>query len=243
MSNPVVKIAASPEETAHEMAVFLAAEINSSPDKYFIALSGGSTPKILYKILAQEFKNSVEWHKAHFFVGDDRLVPVSSSESNYGEAKRLLFDNISVPLENIHPVDGLIPPEIEAERYSEKINELVPMEHGLPCFDLMLLGLGEDGHTASIFPNRLDLLSSDKNYGPAWHPETNQPRVTVTGKVINNSRKIIFLVTGRSKSKIVDEILNKKGDFLKYPAAHIEPMTGQVFWFLDNSAAKKIRKD
>ena len=194
MPDPIIKISNTPDETAQEFARFLSEDIESTIGKYTIALSGGSTPKILFRILAEDFKDKIAWQKVHFFWGDDRIVPVSSPESNYGEAKRILFDNISVPLENIHPIDGLIPPEIEAERYSEKIREIIPLKNGLPNFSLMLLGLGEDGHTASLFPNQMHILNSDKICEPAWHPESNQPRVTMTGKVINNSQKIIFLV-------------------------------------------------
>jgi 6-phosphogluconolactonase len=238
MPDLIIKINNSTAETASEFADFLANDIYSAKSKYTIALSGGSTPKILFKILADKFNNKIDWQKVHFFWGDDRMVPVSSPESNYGEAKRILFDNISVPLENIHPIDGLIPPDVEAERYSKKILEIVPGKNGLPQFDLMLLGMGDDGHTASIFPNQMHLLTCNKICESAWHPETKQARVTMTGKVINNSKKIVFLVTGSGKAEKISEILNKTGIYQDYPAAHIQPTNGELYWFLDKEAGK-----
>jgi 6-phosphogluconolactonase len=240
MNSIKIKIYNSPEETARAFAGFLADDINACKGLYFIALSGGSTPKILYRILVDEFKNKIDWQKVQFFWGDDRMVPVSSPESNYGEAKRILLDNISVPTENIHPIDGLMPPEIEAERYSQKILELLPLKNGLPVFNLMLQGMGNDGHTASIFPNQMQLLNSNKICEPAWHPETKQPRVTLTGRVINNSKKVAFLVNGSDKAEKISEILNKKGLYPDYPSSHILPVNSELYWFLDNEAAKQI---
>lgn len=240
MGNPKFKIFNTPEETAQAVARFLSEEIKSSPSNYFVALSGGSTPKLLFRILADEYKNKIDWKKVHFFWGDDRMVHVSSPESNYGEAKRILFDNIDIPISNIHPIDGLIPPEIEAQRYSEKILELVPIKNDLPRFDLNLLGMGEDGHTASIFPNQMQLLLSNKMCEPAWHPETKQPRVTITGKVINNSKVIVFLATGESKAEKISEIFNQTGNYLNYPASNIQATNGEMYWFLDKVAAGNL---
>jgi 6-phosphogluconolactonase len=240
MPHPNVNILNSPVDTAKSFAEFLANDINSCTGNYYLALSGGSTPKLLFRILAEEFKNSIDWNKVHFFWGDDRMVTVSSLESNYGEAKRLLLDHLSILLENIHPIDGLLPPEIEAERYSQKILEIVPKKNGLPVFNLMLQGMGNDGHTASIFPNQMHLLTSDKICEPAWHPETSQPRVTMTGKVINNAKKIAFLVTGSEKAEKISEILTKKDNYQKYPSSFIEPLDGVFLWFIDKEAGSKI---
>jgi 6-phosphogluconolactonase len=240
MSNPIIKVLSTPEETARDLAQFLADDIESTTGMYTIALSGGATPKLLFRIIAEEYKTKIDWQKVHFFWGDDRMVPVSNPNSNYGEAKRIMLDKLSILRCFIHPIDGLIPPRIEAERYGEKIKLIVPMKNKLPCFSIMLLGLGDDGHTASIFPNQLHLLSSEAICEAAWHPKTNQPRVTITGKTINNSQKIAFLVTGKGKAEIISEIIHKKGNYLNYPASHIEPAHGELFWFLDKDAGKLI---
>jgi 6-phosphogluconolactonase len=241
MINPVNRIYSSPEETALQFARFLCVDIDASGENiYTIALSGGSTPKLLFHVLAKEYANKIDWKRVLFFWGDDRMVPASSPESNYGEVKRILLDKIQVPAENIHPINGLNHPKTEAERYSHKILEFVPTKNGLPNFSMMFMGLGEDGHTASIFPNQMLLLNSPKICEPAWHPETNQPRVTITGNVINNSKKIVFLVTGKNKAEKITEILNKTGNFKIYPASHIVPKEGELYWFLDREAASKI---
>jgi 6-phosphogluconolactonase len=240
MSDTIIKISKTPNETAHEFANFLADDIAQTEKLYTLALSGGSTPKLLFTILAEEYKDKIDWQKIHFFWGDDRMVAVSNPQSNYGEAKRILFEKIKIPRCNLHPIDGLIPPNIEADRYAEKINLIVPKRNGLPCFSMVLLGLGEDGHTASIFPNQMCLLSSDKICEPAWHPQTKQPRVTITGKTVNNAQKIAFLVTGAAKAEKISEIINTRGSYLTYPAAHIAPVHGKLFWYLDKEAGKLI---
>ena len=240
MSVPILKIFNTPEETARGFALFLTEDIAASEGIYTIALSGGSTPKILFRILAEEFSHKIDWQKVHFYWGDDRMVPAANPESNFGEAKRLLFDSVSVPENNIHAINGIKPVLEEAQKYSAELMKFLPQSNGLPRFSMMLLGMGDDGHTASIFPNQMYLLNSEKICEPAKHPESGQARVTMTGRVINNSEKIIFLVTGKNKSAKISEIINKKGNFLNYPSANISPTNGELYWFMDSDAAGEI---
>jgi 6-phosphogluconolactonase len=155
-------------------------------------------------------------------------------------AKEYLLDHIDIPVENIYRIKGEDNPDNEAERYSNEIKKYLPEVNGLPQFDAAMLGLGEDGHTASIFPDQLKLLSSDKICETTIHPSTKQKRITLTGKVINNSGEIYFLVTGKKKSIIVEKILNKKNNYLKFPASHINPFNGELFWFLGDEAASEL---
>jgi 6-phosphogluconolactonase len=152
----------------------------------------------------------------------------------------LLFSKIAIPEKNIHRIRGEQDPESEAEYYARLMKGALTMRQGWPCFDLVLLGMGEDGHTASIFPDQLGLLQSDHLCEVASHPVTLQKRVTLTGKVINNAKKIFFLCTGGNKAERLSEIWNKgeKGKLL--PAAHIRPVGGELYWYTDESAARLI---
>ncbi|MBN1927316.1 MAG: 6-phosphogluconolactonase, partial [Prolixibacteraceae bacterium] len=137
-----------------------------------IALSGGSTPKDIFRYLTKTHGEKLASNRFHFWWGDDRCVPPAHDDSNYKWANELWLKPIGIPEKNIHRVRGENNPADEAVRYSEEITKLVPFENGLPVFDIMLLGLGEDGHTASIFPNQMELLESDKICEVASHPET-----------------------------------------------------------------------
>ena len=132
-------------------------------------------------------------------------------------------------------------PETEAERYTNLVNEIVRVNNNLPWFEIIILGIGEDGHTASIFPDQMELLVSDRIFKVAVHPLSNQKRITITGKIINNADKIYFLAAGRSKSSIVNKVINKKNDYLNYPASFIKTNKTKVLWFLDKEAASEIK--
>lgn len=208
-----------------------------SGENVSISLSGGSTPKRLFKMLTDEFSD-VNWQNVHFYWGDDRCVPAESSESNYGEAKRLFFDFCKVPPENIHFVNGIVDPEVAAEDYSKEILDNVVQREDLPSFDLIILGMGNDGHTASIFPDRQDLWFSEKICEVAVHPESGQKRVSITGPVINNAKAVLFLCTGSGKKDMVATVVN--GEDLSLPASQVAPVDGELIWCLDKDAAEYI---
>lgn len=197
-----------------------------------IALSGGSTPKVLFRHWAETYKDRIDWRKIHFFWGDERCVPPDHPESNFGMTKKLLFDHINITRDNIHRIEGEAPAEQEAARYSLDVEQNLPLENGFPVFDLIMLGMGADGHTASIFPNQMELLWDERICVSATHPDSGQKRVSLSGSVINNARLAVFLVAGASKTPVLSEIMNQTGDWRKYPAAHIEN-PGRVIWFLD----------
>jgi len=208
--------------------------------KINIALSGGSTPKMLFTVLAVEYKNKIDWSKVNFYWVDERCVPADDEQSNFGMTNKTLLSNISIPEKNIHRIIGENDPEKEAVRYSDLLKKNIPLRNNFPEFDMILLGIGEDGHTASIFPDQMDLLNSEKFCAVAVHPETKQKRITLTGKVIDNAERIYFLATGSGKAEVIGTILNKKKDFLKYPAAHIKPLDGILKWYLDDKAGRLV---
>ena len=223
--------------TAQAFADFLAQKVSEN-NIVHIALSGGSTPKILFELLADEYDEDIDWEKLHFWWGDERCVPPTDNESNYKMTKELLFDSISIKDSQIHRVLGENEPQEEANRYGEEILKHLPIVNGLPQFDIIMLGMGGDGHTASIFPHEMSLLEDKAICGVANHPESGQKRVTLNGPVINNAQDISFLVTGEGKTEKVDEIFNQKEGYLSYPAAHFNGEN--VVWYLDDSAARML---
>lgn len=200
-----------------------------------IALSGGRTPLTTFRLLA-ETSRAEEWKNVHFYWGDERMVPPDDSQSNFGNAWRTLIDPLGIPGEQVHRIKGEGNPEQEAERYSKLLVDQLPVENGLPVFDWIWLGLGEDGHTASIFPHQIDLWNAKELCVVATHPVTGQKRVSITGTVINAARRVTMLVTGKSKSPVVNSIVMKEGDYLDYPAFYINPNSGFLEWFMDQDA-------
>lgn len=236
-----IQIFNSVDELSEYFAVFLKDKVNSADRKFSIALSGGNTPKHIFQFLAQNYKTKIYWDKINFFWGDERCVPPIDDESNYKLAYDNLLSKISVPGKNIFRIKGEDDPEIEAKRYSSVIQKNLSHQNNFPAFDLIILGLGEDGHTASIFPDQINLINDKKICSIAVHPFTKQKRITLTGKTINNAYNIIFIVTGKNKSKIINDILNNKIESNKYPASFIKPLNGKLIWLLDNEAASLLR--
>lgn len=227
-------ISQDPLSTAQAFADFFADKV-SEKETFHIALSGGSTPKILFELLADEYDEDIDWDKIHFWWGDERCVAPTDEDSNYKMTKERLFDVIRINPDNIHRILGENDPENEAQRYSSEIEAHLPLVNGLPQFDIILLGMGDDGHTASIFPHQMELLEATAVCGVATHPESGQRRVTLNGPVINNGQYICFLVTGAGKAEKVDEIFHKKAGYRSYPAAHFNG--DNVSWFMDDAAA------
>jgi 6-phosphogluconolactonase len=203
---------------------------------FSIALSGGRTPGLLFSLLAEEYKDRIDWKRVNFYWVDERCVPPDDPDSNYGMTKRTLFDKIEIPESNIFRMKGEADPQFEARSYSELILNKLRKRNGLPCFDLVLLGMGDDGHTASIFPGNERLLRSNVICAATDHPVTHQRRLTLTGKVINNAGVVYFIVTGESKAGVVETIYRNGAGVKKFPAAHIRSVNGLTFWLLDNES-------
>ncbi|WP_258104559.1 6-phosphogluconolactonase [Marinoscillum sp. MHG1-6] len=228
----------SSAEVAKAFADFYLEHSNDA-QPYHVALSGGSTPKILFDLIAKDYVDKFSWSNIHFWWGDERCVAPDDDDSNYKMTKERLLDNIDIPEANIHRILGENDPAGEAVRYGQEIEQFLPQTNGLPKFDLIILGMGPDGHTASIFPHEMELLDAESVCAVATHPESGQKRVSLTGKVINNAAQIAFLVTGANKFEKVDSIFEKKEDHKLYPAAYIRPSNGELSWFLDQAAIGK----
>ncbi len=231
-------------ELAEGFAAYLAERINKLADSagnVNIGLSGGKTPKLLFRELAENYVSSVNWKEVNFYWVDERCVPPGDEQSNFKSAYELLLSHIDIKGSQIHRIKGEAVPIIEAERYSTEIMNNVETYEGLPSFDILLMGLGEDGHTASIFPNQISLLNSDHLCEVSAHPVTGQKRITMTGALINNSRHLYFLVSGKDKAKTTIDILNNADAAKSYPAYYIKPNFGELMWFMDESAGSLIK--
>ncbi|MEM7484850.1 MAG: 6-phosphogluconolactonase [Bacteroidota bacterium] len=234
-----LKIYKDKNEVAKQFSEYFL-ELVEGTSIFHVALSGGSTPKIVFDLLATEFSSKIDWSKIHFYWGDERCVPPTDDQSNYKMTVAHLFSKVDVPQEHIHRILGENDPNTETKRYGELLTEHLPLENGIPQFDLVILGMGDDGHTASIFPYEIELWDSNKNCEVAIHPDSGQRRVTLTGKVINNAKEVAFLVTGEGKAEKVTSILEKKKGYMEYPASLVQPNSGNLVWFMDADAAKEL---
>lgn len=235
-----VHIANTPGQVARDFAEYFENWLAKQEGTVNVALSGGSTPAVLFRLWAEEYSERIDWEQIHFFWGDERCVPPDDEESNFKMAEDLFMSTVGVPSCNIHRLRGELPAEAEAGRYGEEISECLPVKSDWPVFDLIMLGMGGDGHTASIFPHQMELLESTEVCALAEHPDTGQERITLTGEVINNAREVVFLVTGQSKADKVAAIHNEAADAKQYPAGHIRPKHGQLHWFIDQKAARGV---
>ena len=236
MPIPKTNLFASNEAVAIAFADYLV-HLLKKQDEVHIALSGGSTPKALFRILAEDYLEAIRWRKVHFWWGDERCVPPDDDDSNYKMTHETLLRFTQIPDGNVHRIMGENQPGLEITRFAAEMRSSLPYYQGRPRFDLIMLGMGADGHTASIFPHQMELLESDELCAIAEHPESGQKRISLTGKVINNARHIAFLVTGSSKAQKVREIFHQEGDWKSYPAAHIQPTEGELEWWIDDAAA------
>jgi len=208
---------------------------------FTVALSGGETPVEFYQRLSDS-KNSFPWGKTHIFLADERFVSFDEPDSNYGMIKEALLRHIAIPAENIHSVHIYKTPEISAKRYEEEIKTFFRLkEDKFPQFDLIILGIGEEGHTASLFPGDSALLETHRLTAVVHLDNERHERVTLTLPVINHVRNIIFLVLGESKAEIIREVLENPQSNL--PASHVRPASGEIFFLLDKEAGSLLNKD
>ena len=219
----------------------VAREAIAARGRFTIALTGGSSPVKAYKLLAQSSIEIAQWDKWQVFLGDDRFVPPSDERSNYGQARRTLLDQVPIPAAQVHPISTEAPsPEAAAAQYAETLARVFGQPVGTPpTFDLILLGLGDDGHCASLFPHMPTLAVTDQ-WVISSPPGTLPPpvdRVTVTFSVLNAARAVLFLVSGEKKAAPVRDILEGGATREVHPAAGVDPATGTLTWLLDATAA------
>lgn len=223
-----------------EMMVATIAEAIAARGACAVALSGGSTPRDVYETLAQEdFQKRIDWSRVHWFWGDERMVPPDHAESNFRMAQETLFAHVNAPASNVHRIKGELAPQLAAQDYREKLE--VYFKGKEKTFDLILLGLGEDGHTASLFPETSALHETTRTVTEVLVPKFDKWRVTFTLPLINQARKAVFLVAGKAKAEIVANVLGLTQPHVKWPASLVQPRTGILQWWLDAEAASQIK--
>jgi len=235
----IIKTYPNPENLAQEAAeIFanLAEEAISEIGFFTVALAGGATPRPLYERLATiEYSQRLNWEKVHIFWGDERCVPPHHIESNYRLVKEALLDFASVPDENIHRIRGELKPARGAKDYEDLLKDFFANQP--PRFDLILLGMGKDGHTASLFPGTSAIQETKRWVTANYVEELSSWRITLTPVIINQASNVIFLVTGEEKAKPVRQVLWGHYQPEILPAQIVRPHHGHLTWMLDKQAA------
>jgi len=225
-----------------DFVVNAAARALAERDRFFVALSGGTVMTVLGSMLAVEPRRSlIDWWGWHVFWVDERAVPPESPDSNYGVARRLLLERVSLPGGQIHAVNFAGGTAEAARAYEELLARKFGISYGRwPRFDLVLLGVGEDGHTASLFPGHGAVNETRRSVVPVFDAPKDPPeRVTLTLPVINNARHIVFVVAGRNKRTIVSHVFGPPSRIL-LPAERVAPVSGEIRWFMDHDAAGSV---
>jgi 6-phosphogluconolactonase len=234
--------AAALARRAAEQFFELAQEASARAGRFAVGLSGGSTPRAVYALLASpEFRDRIDWPRVHLFWGDERCVPPDHPDSNFRMAHETLLAKIPIPPENIHRMIGEKEPAEAAAAYEEEIKNFFGVKRGeRRRFDLILLGLGEDGHTASLFPGTAALNESERLVAVVYVERLHSYRLTLTLPVINSAAQIIFLVSGASKATIVRELFSPDRAPKDYPATKVKPCDGRLTWLIDADGAKEL---
>jgi 6-phosphogluconolactonase len=209
--------------------------------KASLVLSGGGTPRAVYDLLgAPERRDRIQWSRVNVFWGDERCVGPTMPDSNFRMASEALLRRIAIPESNIHRIMGERHPQEAARLYDAEVRKVLATRPGqMPQFTLVLLGLGEDGHTASLFPGSTALQERSRITTEVYVDRLKASRVTLTVPALNNARRVLFLVSGATKAGIAKEVL--EGDAPQYPAQLINPLSGNLYWLLDEGAASQLR--
>lgn len=207
--------------------------------RFSIVLTGGSTPKKLYLILASdEYKNKIDWSRANVFVGDERFVQFSDERSNAKMIQQTLLDHVAVNMAHVHFMQTEnVSAETAANAYEEVLQHYFNKNTSEPTFDLVLLGMGDDAHTLSLFPNQKDVINEQKKWCTyLWLEAQNMHRITLTAPIVNAARCVAFLVSGNGKTNAINNVLHKQYNPEMYPSQIIKPTTGKLHWFVDEAA-------
>jgi 6-phosphogluconolactonase len=246
-SAPDIRKLTTPQElfeAAAEEVVRAANQAVAQRGRFTLALSGGSTPKNLYTLLATNARTSLPWDRTYFFWSDERHVPPSDPESNYRMAEEAMLSKVPVAASNVFRVPTENPDAAAAaEAYEQTLRKFFTVEAGqLPRFDLILLGMGPDGHTASLFPETAALRERSRLVVANWVEKLKTSRITFTLPLLNAARCVAFLVSGTDKASVLHEVLEGNAPGEQYPAKLVRPADGKLIWFLDRAAASGLTK-
>jgi 6-phosphogluconolactonase len=227
-------------EAAASRIIALAKNAAALRKRFVISLSGGKTPEQLFKLLVDSpFSERMPWKNTFIFWGDERCVPLDNERNNAHQAKVVLLNKVPIPFNNIHRIPVNLPPVQAAQVYQQMLQVFFGDKDY--CFDLILLGLGENGHTASLFPNTPVLNATEAEIQEVYIVEEKMFRITMTAPLINQAKHILFLVTGEKKATVLKTIIKGAYDPHQYPAQLIKPIDGDLHWFVDTAAAKELQ--
>jgi 6-phosphogluconolactonase len=229
-------------QAAAEEVIRAATDAVAQRGRFAIALSGGSTPKNLYTLIAANASASLPWDQMFFFWGDERHVPPEDADSNYGMAKEIFLSKVAIPPTNIFPIPAENPDaSAAADAYEQTLRKFFALAPGeFPRFDLILLGMGPDGHTASLFPETAALQEKSRLVVANWVEKLKTSRITFTLPVLNAARCVAFLVSGADKAPVLHEVLEGDAPAEKYPSKLVQPGEGKLIWFVDRAAASEL---
>ena len=229
-------------QAAAEEVIHAATSAITERGRFTIALSGGSTPKNLYTLIAANASASLPWDRMFFFWGDERHVPPDDPDSNYRMAKETLLSKVAIPPANIFRIPAENPDaSAAADAYEQTLRKFFAVTPGeFPRFDLILLGIGPDGHTASLFPETAALRETSRLVVANWVEKLQTNRITFTLPVLNAARSVAFLVSGTDKAAVLHEVLEGSGPAEKYPSKLVQPSQGKLIWFVDRAAASQL---
>jgi len=208
--------------------------------RFLVALNGGGTPIRLFQLLATDYRDKVDWSKVHIFWGDERCVPPDDPGSCYGQAKEILLDFIAIPEQHIHRIKGELEPVTASMEYAQTLKSFAEDGLEFPRLDLVYLGMGEDGHTASLFPGSPVDVTESTLPVTAHYQDRPANRVTLTQRVFNKAHMVVFMATGEKKAATLAEVLSDRYNPELYPAQRIDPKNGELIWLVDEDAASKL---
>ena len=221
---------------AADLMIKISKQAIENHGRFVLSLSGGTTPEYLFSLLTKSpYRDEIQWNKTFVFWGDERCVPSDNKLNNANRAKTLLLNHIDIPSINIFPIPVDIEPKKAAQEYENSIKEF--FGNDIPRFDLIFLGLGENGHTASLFPGSDIIFENKRLISEGYVEEQLMFRITMTPHLINQAHNIVFLVEGENKAEIVKTILYGPRQPIKFPAQIINPEEGNLYWFIDKEAA------
>lgn len=239
-----IRILTTPQElfaAAAEEVVHAANQAVTERGRFTIALSGGSTPKNLFNLLATNAKSSLPWDRTFFFWGDERHVGPTDADSNYRMADEAMLSKVPVPAGNVFRIPAENPDAAAAaQAYEQTLRKFFQMETGIPKFDLILLGMGPDGHTASLFPGTAALQEKSRLVVANWVDKLKTHRLSFTLPMLNAAREVAFLVSGVDKAPVLKIVLEDDAPGEQYPSKLVRPTDGKLIWLVDRAAASSL---
>ncbi|MNK03408.1 6-phosphogluconolactonase [compost metagenome] len=236
----IFKSQAELNEQLAQYVIEVANKAIAEKNRFDFVLTGGSSPKGLYQLLSTTYKDKIDWNKTYFFFGDERTVLPFEKDYNGLMAKESFFDNLELKDGHIFYVDTNLSPEEAAADYKNKLDE--HFSYSPIIFDLILLGMGDDAHTASIFPHTTLVNNEELNVASVWVEKLNTNRVSLTAPLINQAKHVVFITFGENKATALEKVFGEEKDFANYPSQLINPVNGDLQWFVDEAAASLIKQ-